>query len=170
MLLAPSPRKVTVEPGERALVLADGEQVGEQLAGVEVVAQRVDHGHRGARRHLLEPGLRVGAPDDRRDLPLEHARGVGRGLLAAELAVRGRDDQRAAAEVGDADREADPRAGRRLVEDHRDRLRPGERRAPPAVGLDLLGEVEDLGLLGLGQVVVAEEVAGHAMAFSSAMR
>ena len=94
MLSAPSPRNVTVRPGERALVLADREQVGEQLARVEVVGERVDHRHRRAVGHLHEPGLRVGAPDDRRDLPLEHARGVGRALLAAELAVGRRDDER----------------------------------------------------------------------------
>ena len=121
-----------MSPASVALVLANRQQIGEQLAGVEVVAERVDHRHRRAERHLLEAGLRVGAPDDRRDLPLEHARGVGRALLAAELAVRGRDDQRAAAEIGDADREADPGARRRLVEDHRDGLRAGERLSAPS--------------------------------------
>ena len=149
------------EARELALVLADRQQIRQQLAGVEVVGQRVDDGHPGAGGHLLEPRLRVGAPDDRRHHPLEHARGVGGRLLASQLAVRGRDDERAAAEVGDADGEAHPGAGRRLVEDHRDGLRARERRAAPAVGLDQLGEVEDLGLLRRGEVVVAQEVAGH---------
>ena len=49
MLSAPSPRKVDREAGEVALVLADREQVGEQLARVEVVGERVDDGHGGAR-------------------------------------------------------------------------------------------------------------------------
>ncbi|OEI70208.1 Uncharacterized protein Cus16_0834 [Curtobacterium sp. ER1/6] len=149
-------------PGQGPAVLADGEQVGEELAGMEVVGQRVDDGDPCAGGHLLEPGLRVGAPDDRRHHALEHAGGVGRGLLAAELAVRRRDDERAAAEVGDADVEGHPGTGRRLVEDHRDGLRSGEGLLAPAVGLHLRGEVEDRGLLGLGEVVVAEEVAGHA--------
>ena len=35
----------------------------------------------------------------------------------------------------------------------------------PAVLLEALGEVEDLGLLGRADVVVAEEVAGHAGPF-----
>ena len=161
MLLAPSPRNVTVSPASVPLCSRIVSRSASSWHGWKSSLSALIDRHRGARRHLLEPRLRVGAPDDRRDLPLEHARGVGRALLAAELAVRGRDDQRAAAEIGDADREADARARRRLVEDHRDGLRAGERRAPPAVGLDLLGEVEDRGLLGLGQVVVAEEVAGH---------
>ena len=82
------------ESGEFTTVLADRQQVGQQLAGVEVVAQRVDDRHRGARGHLDQAGLRVGAPDDRGDLALEHAGGVGGGLLAAELAVGGGDDER----------------------------------------------------------------------------
>ena len=86
-------------------MLADREQVGEQLARVEVVRQRVDDRNTRSLGHLLETGLRVGAPDDRGDLALEHVCRVGRGLLAAELAVRGRDDQRRAAQVGDADGE-----------------------------------------------------------------
>ena len=55
MLDAPSPRKATVRPASVALVLADGEQVGQQLARVEVVGQRVDDRDAGVRRHLLDP-------------------------------------------------------------------------------------------------------------------
>ena len=62
------------EAGEVALVLADGEQVGEQLARVEVVGEGVHDRHGGARRHLLEAGLAVGAPDDGRR-PCARARG-----------------------------------------------------------------------------------------------
>ena len=42
------------EPGQLALVLADREQVGQQLAGVEVVGERVDDRDAGVRGHLLE--------------------------------------------------------------------------------------------------------------------
>ena len=52
-------------------------------------------------------------------------------------------------------------AQRRLVEDHRDGLRAGEGLRVVRRGLELGGEVEDLGLLGGGEVVVAQEVAGH---------
>ena len=86
MLLAPSPRKVTVRPASVALVLADGLQVGEQLAGVELVGQRVDHRDAGVRGHRLEPVLAEGPPDDGRDLPAQHPGGVLDGLAAADLA------------------------------------------------------------------------------------
>ena len=155
-------RRRRVRPCEPPLVLADREQVGEQLARVEVVGERVDDGHAWCRPPSLRgPPARRCARRSPTTMPLEHARGVGRGLLAAELAVRGRDDQRAAAEVGDADREAHARAGGRLVEDDGDGLRAGEGLRAPAVLLHLDGQVEDLGLLGRGEVVVAEEVAGH---------
>ena len=36
----------------------------------------------------------------------------------------------------------------------------------PAVLLQLEGEIEDLGLLGRGEVVVAQQVAGHAVVLS----
>ena len=169
MLLAPSPRNVTVRPASVPLCSRIVSRSASSWHGWKSSLSALTTGTRRAGGHLLEPGLRVGAPDDRRHLPLEHARRVGRRLLAAELAVRGRDDQRAAPEIGDPDREAHAGAGRRLVEDHRDGLRAGQRRSAPAVGLDGLGEIEDLGLLGLGQVVVAQEVAGHRAAPSESV-
>ena len=75
--------------------------------------------------------------------------------------VCGVDDQRVTAELGDADREGDPGPQRRLVEQHGDRPRAGQRLVPEPVLLHLIGQVEDRGLLGGGQVVVAQEVPGH---------
>ena len=135
--------------GERPAVLADGEQVGEKLAGVEVIGKAVDDRDRGTERHLLEAGLGVGTPDDRGNLALEHARGVGGGLLTAELTVRRGDDERNSPEVGDSDSEAHAGAGRRLVENHGDGLWPSERLVGESVSLELCREVENLRLLGL---------------------
>ncbi len=84
-------------------------------------------GTRAGRGHLLDPVLAEGAPDDRRALAVEHAGGVGDRLAAAELAGRAVDDQGVAAQLGDADGEGHPRAGRRLVEDDGDGARSGER-------------------------------------------
>src|SRR5690606_2222255 len=67
----------------------------------------------------------------------------------------------ATAEVGDSHGERDARAGRRLVEDHGDGLRTFERLLAPTILLQLRGEIENLGLLGGGNRVVAEGVAGH---------
>ena len=47
MLLAPSPDVGQRQAGRAAEPLADGLQVGQHLAGVEPVGERVDHRHRG---------------------------------------------------------------------------------------------------------------------------
>ena len=54
MLQAPSPRNATVSPASAPLCSRIGEQVGEQLAGVELVGERVDDRDAGVRGHLLE--------------------------------------------------------------------------------------------------------------------
>ncbi len=100
---APVPEEGEREALQLALVLLDCEQIGEDLTRMEVVAERIDDGHPRAGSHLFEACLRIGAPDDRGHLPLEHAGGVGGGLLAAQLTVGGRDDQRRPAEIGDSD-------------------------------------------------------------------
>ena len=77
MLQAASPRNVAVSPASVALVLAHREQVGQQLARVELVGERVDHRDTRVGRHLLDPLLREGAPHDRRCLAAEDPGDVG---------------------------------------------------------------------------------------------
>jgi hypothetical protein len=151
-------------PGERAhptAVLRDREQVRQHLARVELVGQRVDHGHAGLARHLLEALLRVGPPDDRRDLSAQDARRVGDRLAHTDLGKVAVDDEREPAELGDTRRERDLRAQRRLVEDHRDDSGARERRADEPVVAEGERELEDLALLAGGQLVVTQEVAHH---------
>ena len=45
-------------------MLTDGEQVGEDLAGVVVVGEGINDGHAGVLSHLFETRLGIGAPDD----------------------------------------------------------------------------------------------------------
>src|SRR5690554_1505614 len=155
---------------KRTAVLANGQQVCKELTRVEVVGERVDDGDGRALRHLLEPGLAVGAPHDRGNHALEHPRGVGRGLLATELAVGRADDERHSPEVSDAHREGDARARGRLVEDHRNGLRALERALRETVGLERHRKVENLALLGLRQVVIAKEMPGHCAASNAVLK
>ncbi|MPM93976.1 hypothetical protein SDC9_141118 [bioreactor metagenome] len=149
------------QPAGVALVLPDRLQVGEDLAGVVLIGQRVDDRDPGVRRHLLDPLLPGGPPDDRGHVAAQHPGGVGDRLTAAHLGAGGVDDHRMAAELGDADLEGDPGAGRGLVEDHRDRTAL-ERPAGGRVRLEGGGQIEDRGLLGRGEVVIGEEVMqGH---------
>ena len=105
---------------QRAPPLAQRQAVGQRLARVLVVGQRVDHvqpRRRGG--ELLEQPLRERPDDDRVDPALEVARDVGDRLAAAERGVRLQRDH-VAAELADGDLERRARAQRRLLEQHRD--------------------------------------------------
>ena len=151
------------QAGEVAAVLADGEQVGEQLAGVEVVGQGVDDGDGRARGHLLEAGL---ARRCARRWPRPGARARARCRTAVSLPP----SWLLAVQMmsGLPPRSAMPTAKetRVRVEDLSKMTAtvcgPASGFGTEAVALQLDGQVEDLGLLGRGEVVVAEEVAGHA--------
>ncbi len=148
-------------PRERAEALGHRLQVGEDLARVELVGQRVDHRDRARARQLLDAVLAGRAPGDRGDLPGEHPGDVGDRLAAPDVRLGRVDLKRQAAELGDADGERDAGAQARLVEEQGDRLRPGQRAEGLAVRLHRLRQVEDLGLLGRAEVVVAQEVPWH---------
>src|SRR5215469_13868037 len=68
------------------------------------------------------------------------------------------DDQRVPAELGNADRERDPRAQRRLVKQHCHRAWAGQRLPGEPVCLQLGSDRQHLGLFGRRQVVIAGEV------------
>ncbi len=156
-----------MSPAQFPLVLADGLQVGEHLARVELIGQRVDHRYPADRGHGLDALLLERPPDDGGDLPVEHASCVFDRFAPAELGGLGVDDQWVATEFGDADAERDPGARRRLVEDDGDGPRAGERLAHEAVRLHGIGEVEHLDQLGRVEIVVAQEVSGHGRAASA---
>jgi hypothetical protein len=128
---------------------------------VEPVGQRVDHRDRAHRRQFLDAVLAERAPHDRRRLAGQHPRDVADRLAAADVRGLRVDDQGQAAEFGDADGEGHPGAQARLVEEDGDGLRALEGAAGEPVLLHRPGQVEDFGLLGGGEVVVAEEVLGH---------
>ena len=109
-MLLPSPIHAYFLSVDVAEVLADGEQVGEHLAGVQQIGEAVDHGHVGVLRQLLDVLVREGADHDAVDVAREHARRVGDRLAAAELDVARREKQRVAAELVGADLERDARA------------------------------------------------------------
>ena len=91
-----------------------------------------------------QPVMRGGADHDGVDIARQHLGGVGDGLAAAELHLGAGQHDGLAAELAHADVEGDARAGRRLVEDHRQHL--ALERARAATGLDL-----GLAAAGVGQ-------------------
>ena len=146
---------------QRAPAFVERLQIGEHLARVELVGQRVDHRHRRGGRHRGQPLLGEGPPHDGVDVARQHPSGVLQRLLAPQLGVAAVDHDGVPAELGDADLEREPGAGGVLVEDDGHAARAFERAAAERGLLQLGGQRQHLGLLVGRQVVVAQEVPGH---------
>ncbi|KAF5289491.1 hypothetical protein FQR65_LT20825 [Abscondita terminalis] len=103
---------------DRAAVLDEGEDVGQDLAGMELVGQAVDDGHARVLGKAHDLVLAVGADHHQVGHAADDARAVLDGLGAAQLAVaRGQVDHRAA-ELVHAGLEAHAGARAGLLEDH----------------------------------------------------
>src|SRR5699024_7670971 len=144
---------------ESAGVFGDGEQIGQDLARVVVIGQRVDHRDARMGGHLLQGGLGEGAPYDRRGHPAQHAGGVGDGLTRADLCEPPVHEHRVSAQLGDSGGEGGLGAQGGFIEDHGHRLRAFEGPLGEGGFLQGGGPLEYLPLLRGGQVVIGEEVA-----------
>ena len=158
-----------VEPGDTALVLADGEGVEQALGRMLVGAvPGVDDVGAGETGEVV--GRATGAvaeDDDVRVERLEVADGVAQGLALLEGAGLGREVDDIRAEPDRRELEADARAGARLDEEIHDRLAT-ERRHPldgaSVDGLERSRRVEDDGELLGGQRLQVEQMSagpGH---------
>ena len=140
--------------------LAQGEQIGERLAGVVQGGQGVDHGDRRLARQLLDLLVGPGADHDRVQIAGQHPGGVGDRLATGELQFVPSQDQRRRAQLGHADLEGDPRPRRGLLEDEGDAATgqlAGAGAVPPA-GFQLGGAVEQLAELECAQLFACQEV------------
>ena len=117
-------------------MLQKSEDVGQDLAGMELVGQAVDHRHSRVRGKALDLVLAVGADHHQVDHAADHPRAVLDRLGAAQLAVARGQVHHAAAQLVHAGLEAHPGAGRGLLENHRQRA-VGQRMVL-LVGLELL--------------------------------
>src|SRR2546426_507834 len=120
------------QPLERAPVLQDREEIRDDLAGVFLVIEAVDH------RHTRIPGefedvLSAERPiHDAVHIAAQHPRGVGDRLAPSDLQVVRAQEEGVTAELGHPDLERHARPGRGLLENHCEALAP-ERlgRLPP---------------------------------------
>ena len=148
MLLAASPTKVTVSPASSPLCSRTvsrsarswqgwNSSVSALTTGTPAYSAISSRSDCAKVRHTIVD-----------DLAAEHPGDVLDGLADADAGQLAVDQHRVAAELGDAGAEGHLGAQRRLVEDHRDRLRAGVGARVVRRGLEPGGEVEDLGLLG----------------------
>ena len=73
-----------LEAAEGAEFFFESKEIGERLAGMKFIGERVDHGNAGVSGHFLEDFLLVDASDDAVDPAIEIARDIGDGLARAE--------------------------------------------------------------------------------------
>ena len=141
----PRPRRGhRAPPRSCAEPLGDGEQVGQHLAGVGGVGERVHHRHRGPAGHLLQLVVLEGADHQRVEVAGEHAGRVADGLAAAELRVARGEHHLRRARAGERpprtrpgcgwrpSRRPDPRPGRPAGAAPASRAASTRRRAPAA--------------------------------------
>jgi hypothetical protein len=107
--------------GNRAALLDEGEDVGQDLARVVLVGQSVDDRHPRMGGKALDLGVLVGADHHDVDHPRDHAGGVFDRLAATQLRVAGGDVNDRSAELVHARFEADARARTGLFKHHRER-------------------------------------------------
>ena len=153
---------------DRAAMFLEGHHIGHELAGMGPVRQPVDHRHVRVRGQLQQLLFLRAAQHDRIDIAREHAGRVRHGLAAAELAAPAFQHDRVAAELPDRPFERNARPGRRLLEDHRQRLavqRTGWPRAGPLFirgrfpgGFHALADLDDAAQFGLPDQVEVQKV------------
>src|SRR3990167_241775 len=148
------------DPGHRlaldgASVLDEGEDVGQDLAGVEFVGQAVDDGHTRMLRKTLDLGLLEGADHHQVHHAADDLGAVFNRLGVAELAVARGQVHHAAAKLVHARLKAHARARAGLLENHGQRA--VNQRVVLLVGLEFLldqrGALEQVGVFVGGEVV-----------------
>ncbi len=139
--------------------LFEGEEVGDGLAGMLEVGERVDDGDFGAGGHLGDGVVRVGAEDDDGHPALEVVSHVGERFALAEGRLGLVDEDGVAAEGIDCGLEGETRAKAGLLEEH-DHL-PGVERVAEVLGviLDCVSEFHDGSHLLHGEIGDRAEVA-----------
>ena len=132
-----------LQAGQLALVLPDGHEISQHLAGVAEVGQTVDHGDGGVFGQGLHLFLGKGADHDAITEPGEHPGGVLHRLVAADLAVLVGEVNGVAPQLVHAGLKGDPGAGGALLKDHGQGF-PGQEGVLDARffhGLELVGGV-----------------------------
>ena len=105
-----------VEPSGRAEVLFKRHEIGQRLAGMLEVGERVDDRHARVGGHLGDGVVRVGAQHDHVHPALQVPRHVGDGFALAQRRVGLVDEDRVAAHGVDAGLESQARAQAGLLE------------------------------------------------------
>ena len=105
-----------------AEALLQGEVIGQRLAGMLQIAERVDHRNRRVLRHSRDRGMREGAQHDAVHPAFQIVRDVAQFFASVQAAVGLVDENGQTTETRHSGLEGDPRTQRRLLEEHHDLL------------------------------------------------
>ena len=146
------------QAAQSAEALLEREEIGQRLAGMIFVRERVDHGNIRVGSEFFKSFLREDARDDSLHPTLEILGNVADGLALAEAGGSVIEKRGRSAEIGDADLESDARAQRGLLEDqHED---AAGQRGPVAIRvcLHFRGEAEEIAQLRRTPLGSGEEI------------
>src|SRR5579884_1569670 len=141
-----------------AELLAQSEEIGERLAGMFEIAERVDDGYARMLGHLLDGGVLEGAQDNAIDPALEVMGDIAELFTGIEAVARVVHEKRGAAQARHAGLKCQASAQRGLLEKHGELL--AEQRAAEVLGAGLhhVGEVEDGAHVGGRKIANGNEV------------
>ena len=145
-----------------AKVLPDGEEVGQDLGGMELVGQAVPHRHTGVVGKVFHDLLAIAAVLDAVEHAAQHTGSVGDGLLLADLAAGRVKVGHFHAQIVGSDLEAATGAGGGLFKDQGDVLACQLLIVADAglfPGLQVSGQIEQLLDLGRGVVQKLQKTA-----------
>ena len=149
-----------LDPFKRSEVLPDGQEIRQDLRGVELVGQPVEHRHPGIVRQGVHDLLAVAPVLDAVEHPAQHPGGVGDGLLLADLGALGVQIGAAHAQVRGRDLEGAAGAGGGFFKDQGD-VFSGEHPVGDAalfLRLQRGGDVQEVGDLCRREVQQLEKV------------
>jgi len=147
-------------PVESAGMLAHGEQIGHDLAGMVFVGQGIDHGNGAVSGQLFQLVVAKRAHDEAVGVAGEHAGGIADGLVAAELGIVLGHEHGPTAEVSHGDLEGNASPGGGLLENENTGLAL-QNVATKAGGLHDGGPIEDMDGLVRGEIEDGQEMLGH---------
>ena len=110
--------KAQLQAAQAALVLPDGHQVRQHLAGMAIIRQAVDHGNGAVSSQVLHLLLGKGTDHNAVQIPGQHPGGILHRFSPADLQIVGAEEQGHAPQLIHAHLKGDPGPGGRFLKDH----------------------------------------------------
>ena len=148
------------ESAEGAELFFEGEKIGEGLARMKFIGERVDHRNAGVGGHFLENALFVNARDDAVNPAFEIASDVGDGFAFAEAGLGVVEKNDVATHALNADFKGDTSAERGLFKNEREDFVAQAGGLARGLGFDVRGELKEVARVRGIPFSAGEEIVG----------